>query len=165
MWLQIKVVKRIAMGKRLQFFFAMFSTSACCMIRSYFLRVQYGPGETWDRLRWRKFYWNNSASLARTWWGVLSETSSMRREIVISTDKFGPPSHALLNSPALHRQVAPQLKKGFESPDNRLKGRPHIGHKIDTLGGVCCFLGCPRTPKSQTGCPRRHPKILQGCPF
>jgi hypothetical protein len=39
------------------------------------------------------------------------------------------------------------------------------GHKIDTLGGVFCFLGCPRTPKSQTGCPRGHPKILQGCPF
>jgi hypothetical protein len=38
-------------------------------------------------------------------------------------------------------------------------------HKIDTLGGVFCFLGCPRTPKSQTGCPRGHPKILQGCPF
>ena len=39
------------------------------------------------------------------------------------------------------------------------------GHKIDTLGGVFCFLGCPRTPKSQTGCPQGHPKILQGCPF
>src|ERR1700684_2950770 len=38
-------------------------------------------------------------------------------------------------------------------------------HKIDTLGGVFCLLGCPRTPKSQTGCPRGHPKILQGCPF
>ena len=49
------------------------------------------------------------------------KTISMRREIVISTDKSGPPSHALINSPALHRQVAPQLKKGFESPENRLK--------------------------------------------
>jgi hypothetical protein len=39
------------------------------------------------------------------------------------------------------------------------------GHKIDTLGGVFCFLGCPRIPSSQTGCPRGHPKILQGCPF
>jgi hypothetical protein len=38
-------------------------------------------------------------------------------------------------------------------------------HKIDTLGGVFCFLGCPRTPKSQTGCPWGHPKILQGCHF
>ena len=44
---------------------------------------------------------------------------------------------------------------------------PYSGsrHKFDTLGGVFCFLGCPRTPKSQTGCPRGHPKILQGCPF
>src|ERR1700684_2734391 len=33
------------------------------------------------------------------------------------------------------------------------------------MGGVFCFLGCPRTPKSQTGCPRGHPKILKGCPF
>ena len=32
-------------------------------------------------------------------------------------------------------------------------------------GGVFCFLGYPRTPKSQTWCPRGHPKILQGCPF
>ena len=38
-------------------------------------------------------------------------------------------------------------------------------HKIDTLGGVFCFLECPMTPKSQKGCPRGHPKILQGCPF
>ena len=38
-------------------------------------------------------------------------------------------------------------------------------HEIDTLRGVFCFLGYPMTPKSQTGCPRGHPKILQGCHF
>ena len=48
---------------------------------------------------------------------------------------------------------------------NLIRGHWHPRHKIDTLGGVFCFLGCPRTPKSQTGCPWGHPKILQGCLF
>jgi hypothetical protein len=38
------------------------------------------------------------------------------------------------------------------------------GHKIDTLGGVFCFLGCPRTPKNPTRVSFLHPKKIQGVP-
>lgn len=43
----------------------------------------------------------------------MSRQPSMRKEIVISTDKFGPPSQAFINSSALYRQVAPQLNRGM----------------------------------------------------
>ena len=66
-------------------------------------------------------------------------------------------------SPRTH--LLKPLERLFHFRLNFIFWLARAGHKIDTLGGVFCFLECPRTPKSQTGCPRGHPKILQGCPF
>ena len=68
----------------------------CCMIQSNFLR----PGETRDGLRWSKKLLLEQFSESGTNLMIdecYQKTISMRREIVISTDKSGPPSHALAN--------------------------------------------------------------------